>query len=118
MASGLASGPQFTQRTGMWSWFYDLPVWEQVGLFLLTGKLVGMSAFNPFGLLSYQLISGTPIFQGPWHMLLVTHVFFPVVLSILAFYLVREMYGQGQKRKAKAKTKSKSSGPSLKKTDI
>lgn len=85
-------------------------------IFVLTGKLVGMSAFNPFGLLSYQLISGTPIFQGPWHMLLFTHVVFPVTLSILAFYLVREMYGQ--KRKAKGKRRGKVGAPSVEKTDI
>ncbi len=28
----------FTERTGMWSWFYTLPIWQQVTLFLLTGK--------------------------------------------------------------------------------
>lgn len=38
---------QFTQRTGMWSWFYDLPVWEQVGLFLLTGKHLAPLWFVP-----------------------------------------------------------------------
>lgn len=38
---------QFTQRTGMWSWFYGLPVWEQVGLFLLTGKHLAPLWFVP-----------------------------------------------------------------------
>lgn len=38
---------QFTQRTGMWTWFYDLPVWEQVGLFLLTGKHLAPLWFVP-----------------------------------------------------------------------
>lgn len=28
----------FIPQEGMWSWFYDLPVWQQVGLFYLTGK--------------------------------------------------------------------------------
>jgi len=37
----------FTQRTGMWSWFYDLPRWEQVGLFLLTGKHLAPLWFVP-----------------------------------------------------------------------
>jgi surface polysaccharide O-acyltransferase-like enzyme len=27
-----------TQRTGMWSWFYTIPTWQQVVLFILTGK--------------------------------------------------------------------------------
>lgn len=27
-----------TQRTGMWSWFYEIPTWQQVVLFILTGK--------------------------------------------------------------------------------
>lgn len=38
---------QFTQRTGMWPWFYDLPVWEQAGLFLLTGKHLAPLWFVP-----------------------------------------------------------------------
>lgn len=37
----------FTERTGMWSWFYQLPVWEQVGLFLLTGKHLAPMWFVP-----------------------------------------------------------------------
>jgi glycerol uptake facilitator-like aquaporin len=85
-------------------------------LFLLTGKFVGMSALNPFGLFSYQLISGTPLFQGPWYMLLLTHVVFPVSLSVMAFYLVREMYGL--KRRAGVKEKNKMRLPSLEKNDI
>lgn len=46
---------QFTQRTGMWSWFYDLPVWEQVGLFLLTGKHLAPLWFVPTITLFYLL---------------------------------------------------------------
>jgi len=38
---------QFTQRTGMWPWFYQLPVWEQVGLFLITGKHLAPLWFVP-----------------------------------------------------------------------
>lgn len=29
---------QLVHREGMWYWFYSLPVWQQLGLFLLTGK--------------------------------------------------------------------------------
>lgn len=80
-------------------------------LFLLSGKVMGISALNPFGLFSYQLISGAPLFQGPWYQLLVIHILFPVGLSMVAFYFVREMYGK------KGKTKRKVS-VSVKKTDI
>lgn len=36
-----------TQRIGMWSWFYDLPVWQQASLFLLTGKHLAPLWFVP-----------------------------------------------------------------------
>lgn len=36
-----------TKRIGMWSWFYDLPVWGQMGLFLLTGKHLAPLWFVP-----------------------------------------------------------------------
>jgi len=35
------------QRVGMWSWFYDLPIWQQVGLFLVTGKHLAPLWFVP-----------------------------------------------------------------------
>jgi probable poly-beta-1,6-N-acetyl-D-glucosamine export protein len=35
------------QRVGMWSWFYELPIWEQVALFLLTGKHLAPLWFVP-----------------------------------------------------------------------
>ena len=35
------------KRTGVWSWFYLLPVWEQVALFLLTGKHLAPLWFVP-----------------------------------------------------------------------
>jgi surface polysaccharide O-acyltransferase-like enzyme len=38
---------QLTQRTGMWSWFYSIPEWQQVGLFLLTGKHLAPLWFVP-----------------------------------------------------------------------
>lgn len=38
---------QLTQREGMWSWFYTLPVWQQVGLFLVTGKHLAPLWFVP-----------------------------------------------------------------------
>ncbi len=37
----------FTRRTGMWPWFYDLEVWQQVSLFLLTGKHLAPLWFVP-----------------------------------------------------------------------
>lgn len=36
-----------TQRVGMWPWFYDLPIWQQVGMFLLTGKHLAPLWFVP-----------------------------------------------------------------------
>ncbi|WP_420804924.1 acyltransferase family protein [Pacificimonas flava] len=36
-----------TQREGVWSWFYDLAIWEQIGLFLLTGKHLAPLWFVP-----------------------------------------------------------------------
>jgi surface polysaccharide O-acyltransferase-like enzyme len=37
----------FAQRTGMWSWFYELSIWQQMGLFLLTGKHLAPLWFVP-----------------------------------------------------------------------
>jgi len=36
-----------TERTGMWSWFYDLEIWQQIGLFMLTGKHLAPLWFVP-----------------------------------------------------------------------
>lgn len=36
-----------TKRTGMWSWFYDLEIWQQVVLFMLTGKHLAPLWFVP-----------------------------------------------------------------------
>jgi surface polysaccharide O-acyltransferase-like enzyme len=36
-----------THRTGMWGWFYDLDGWQQVALFLLTGKHLAPLWFVP-----------------------------------------------------------------------
>jgi probable poly-beta-1,6-N-acetyl-D-glucosamine export protein len=38
---------QFTRRTGMWSWFYSAPEWQQVVLFVLTGKHLAPLWFVP-----------------------------------------------------------------------
>jgi peptidoglycan/LPS O-acetylase OafA/YrhL len=35
------------RRTGMWPWFYDLPAWGQIGLFLATGKHLAPLWFVP-----------------------------------------------------------------------
>ena len=34
-------------REGMWSWFYTIPIWEQIALFLLTGKHLAPLWFVP-----------------------------------------------------------------------
>jgi hypothetical protein len=36
-----------TERIGVWHWFYDLPVWGQISLFLLTGKHLAPLWFVP-----------------------------------------------------------------------
>lgn len=36
-----------TKRVGMWPWFYTLPIWEQIGLFILTGKHLAPLWFVP-----------------------------------------------------------------------
>lgn len=38
---------QLTHRQDMWPWFYTLPVWQQVGLFLVTGKHLAPLWFVP-----------------------------------------------------------------------
>jgi peptidoglycan/LPS O-acetylase OafA/YrhL len=48
-----------TRRIGMWSWFYDLPIWGQMGLFLLTGKHLSPLWFVPTITLFYL---AAPIF--------------------------------------------------------
>ncbi len=37
----------FVQRENMWPWFYTIPVWEQVAMFLLTGKHLAPLWFVP-----------------------------------------------------------------------
>lgn len=36
-----------TRRTGMWSWFYTIPEWQQMALFILTGKHLAPLWFVP-----------------------------------------------------------------------
>jgi surface polysaccharide O-acyltransferase-like enzyme len=50
----------FAQREGVWTWFYDMPVWQQVGLFLLSGKHVSPYWFIPMIFLFYLV---APIFR-------------------------------------------------------
>lgn len=38
---------QLVHRDGMWGWFYALPVWQQICLFLLTGKHLAPLWFVP-----------------------------------------------------------------------
>jgi hypothetical protein len=44
-----------TKRVGMWPTFYDLPIWGQVGMFLLTGKHLAPLWFVPTITLFYLL---------------------------------------------------------------
>jgi len=46
---------QLVHREGMWSWFYTIPVWQQVGLFLATGKHLTPLWFVPTISLFYLL---------------------------------------------------------------
>lgn len=62
-------------------------------LFLVTGKIEGVSALNPFGLLAYQTLMDQQVFRGDVATLLLNHLILPLTLSVTAFYFVREMYG-------------------------
>jgi len=44
-----------TERTGMWSWFYTLEIWQQISLFLLTGKHLAPLWFVPTIALFYLI---------------------------------------------------------------
>jgi len=46
---------QLVEREGMWSWFYTIPVWQQIGLFLATGKHLTPLWFVPTISLFYLL---------------------------------------------------------------
>lgn len=43
------------QRESMWPWFYSLPIWQQVALFLLTGKHLAPLWFVPTIVLFYLI---------------------------------------------------------------
>lgn len=70
-----------TQREGVWSWFYDLAIWEQIGLFLLTGKHLAPLWFVPtitlFYLAAPLLVRGD---RARWMYFLILPLF---VISIL-----------------------------------
>lgn len=80
----------FKQRRSTGTIFISLLI---ASLFLVTGKIEGISALNPFGLLAYQVVTGETVFVGGLLTLLLTHLVLPVCLSVTAFYFVREMYG-------------------------
>ncbi|MCF8257293.1 MAG: hypothetical protein K9J06_07050 [Flavobacteriales bacterium] len=80
----------FKQRRSTGTIFISLLI---ATLFLVTGKIAGISALNPFGLLAYQVIMGEPVFTGNVPMLLLTHLVLPVALSIISFFFVQAMYG-------------------------
>lgn len=46
---------QLVHREGVWSWFYTLPQWQQVALFLLTGKHLAPLWFVPTIALFYLI---------------------------------------------------------------
>lgn len=80
----------FKQRRSSGTIFIALLI---ASLFLVTGRIAGISALNPFGQLAYQIVIGEQVFQGGGLMLMLTHIILPVSLSVVAFYFVREMYG-------------------------
>lgn len=41
------------ERTNMWPWFYEIPIWQQISLFLLTGKHLAPLWFVPTIVLFY-----------------------------------------------------------------
>lgn len=80
----------FKQRRSTGTIFISLLI---ASLFLVTGKIAGISALNPFGFLAYQVITDEAVYTGGWAMMLLTHIVLPVALSVAAFYFVREIYG-------------------------
>jgi peptidoglycan/LPS O-acetylase OafA/YrhL len=74
-----------TQRFGMWSWFYELAIWQQVGLFLLTGKHLAPSWFVPTIALFYL---AAPLFL--WVDRRAPHLYWAIVpLLILSAHVGR-----------------------------
>lgn len=80
----------FKQRRSTGTIFIALLI---ASLFLVTGKMEGVSALNPFGQLAYGLLMGERVFTGGIALLLLAHLVLPVCLSMTAFYFVKEMYG-------------------------
>jgi hypothetical protein len=80
----------FKQRRSTGTIFIALLI---ASLFLVTGRIAGISALNPFGQLAYQIMMGELVFSGGILMQLLTHLVLPVCFSMTAFFFVREMYG-------------------------
>jgi glycerol uptake facilitator-like aquaporin len=80
----------FKQRRSTGTIFISLLI---ASLFLVTGKIAGISALNPFGHLAYEVLTGEHLFFGSWALITLTHLILPVTLSVAAFYFVREIYG-------------------------
>lgn len=77
---------QLTRRTGMWSWFYTLPEWQQIGLFYLTGKHLAPLWFVPTIALFYL---AAPAFL--WIDRRMPRVYWAVLpLYLLSIYLGRD----------------------------
>lgn len=87
----------FKQRRSAGTIFIALLI---ASLFLVTGRIAGISALNPFGQLAYQVLMGEQVFTGGMVMMLLTHLVLPVCMSVIAFFFVREMYdGKGVYRR-------------------
>lgn len=76
----------FVERESMWPWFYTIPIWEQVALFLLTGKHLAPLWFVPTIALFYLC---APLFlkidrQAPRYYWLI------VPLLLLSIYIGRD----------------------------
>lgn len=77
---------QLTRRTGMWSWFYSIPEWQQVVLFFLTGKHLAPLWFVPTIALFYL---AAPLFI--WVDRRVPRLYWLVLpLWLLSLYLGRD----------------------------
>jgi len=81
----------FKQRAVMGTALLSLLI---ASLYLLTGSVQGVSALNPFGMLSLELLGGGFPSQSGVFLLLLVHVLPPVAMTAIAFYLVKTLNGK------------------------
>ena len=81
----------FKQRAGMGTLLLSLLI---ASLYLLTGSVQGVSALNPFGILSLKLLGGGLSSQGGVFALLLIHALPPVAMTALAFYIAKTLNGK------------------------